>query len=154
MGFRLTARFRQVASGLDSETVHKATQATLDGLKTHGGSSVSLSGHTAPVHGWMVGGAGGEKVIHGGPEDVKPEHVKDFIHDNAHHLSHPDHFLGSWHDKEGKKVTLDVSQHFDDRDEAHSKAREKNEDAVYNLHEGKDEPTDWAGQKRPPRHRD
>lgn len=150
MGFRITAHFKSVASGLDTKDVEHATQATLHGLRQNGGSSVNLKGHS-PSHGWMVGGVGPEKAFKGGPESVSKEHVSNYIHENAHHLKDPSNHVGSWHDTEGGKVTLDVSKHFSDRDAAHAYARKNNEDAVYNLHEDKTEPTDWQGEKRPER---
>lgn len=143
MGFRLLARFRTVVANLEEQHVNTAVEHTLSGLKSSGGSSVGLKGQATPNKGWMVGGVAKEHVHSGGPDRVHHTDVKNFVHENAHHLADPSHFLGSWHDNKSDNVHLDVSKHFPNKEEAHSYARLHNEKAVYNLHEGKEEPTNW-----------
>ena len=153
MSFRLAAHLKTVATGLDPAHTEHAVNTTLHGLHNHGGSSVNLHG-SSPEHGWMVGGFAREHAIKGGPNSVSHEHVRNYIHENAKHLHDKNNYLGSWHDEEGGKTTLDISRHFTNRDEAHAHARKHNEDAVYNLHEGVSEPTEWHGEKRPDRTRE
>lgn len=142
MSLRMNARFH--AAALEQHHIENAVQQTLHGLNSSGGSSVNLKGKSVPTHGYMVGGIAQEKNIGGGPKRIGEHHVRSYINENAHHLGRPDHYLGSWHDKKDNSVALDVSRHFKDRNEAHAYARLHNEKAVYNLHEGKDENTDWA----------
>ena len=93
-----------------------------------------------PSSGHMVSQAGHERRFDAGGRPVNTRDLKQYGQDKARQLARPNRYYGGWHDPKSHDITLDVSQRYDQHDEARTAMIANNQDALYNVNEGHSEP--------------
>lgn len=105
-----------------------------------GGFSRSLSTGEAPSSGYMVGGVSSEHSIPLEDTNHLPHRVRKHLESaQAMYGKRADLYQGGW--KEGNRLVMDVSERYDDRDQALNVARQRGERAIYHLDSGSEIPT-------------
>jgi len=112
--------FVDLSKGQQRHGATKGDETNFHDVVEHGGFSHHPTRGPAPDTGWMVSydshkepGLGAEHDL----KDLTADHIAAHRQGAAHHLKKAKTYQGGWLDREHAKVYLDVSRHFDDKDE-------------------------------------
>lgn len=119
-------------------------------VRERGGLSVSMVDGSEPPTGYMVARTEGVKPAVVEADDfydpVKgPKALGSFLKQNRDQLTGGD-YLGVWHDPDGGKVYLDVSQNVKSRGRAERLGAERNQISIWDVVRGKEIPTGGTGE--------
>ena len=117
-----------------SKVANSAYKATVEA----GGHTVSLTGEIPTARYMFSPYKANEKIIP--MKSFHPHHIDNYIKENKHLLTKPNHHLGTWHNKETGNVHLDVSIPHHNRLEALTAAQKHNQLAIFDSHAASDIP--------------
>lgn len=122
--------------GRDFKT-RETTQAALASIRETGGFSVDPFTAESPTTGFMVSVVPAAETILDTPEAVTDAVMEKFLKDNEQaFLERPTLHVGGWLDKATGKVYLDLSEQFDNIDDAIDSAESTNQLAIWDLNVG------------------
>lgn len=117
----------------------ETTRAALKSIRESGGFSVNPFTADSPTTGYMVSVVPAAETILDSPDAVTDEVMEKFLRDNEQAFkARPTLHVGGWLDKATGKVYLDLSEQFDDLDDAIDSAESTNQLAIWDLN-AKDE---------------
>ncbi len=137
--------------GVSGDVDPEIAASIIERVRVNGGLSVSMVDGSEPPDGYMVARVGVKAAIVDADDfydDEKgPAALSSFMKDNKAELTGGD-YLGVWHDKEGGKVYLDVSENVKDRATAErlGSPSERNQISIWDVVEGKEIPTGGTGE--------
>lgn len=120
-------------------TIDAAIRSLIEGARKNSGHTASVTGHSVPEIGYMVGGYtdslifDASVVMDGQHDDIVYNMIVRWINENYTLATRFDMYIGSWIDKETGSVYIDISQHFTDRAVAIHTAIFHDEIAIWDL---------------------
>lgn len=102
-----------------------------DSIQRNGGITVNLQG-VEPQEGYAYSPYPELERVYPA-QAFRPEHLHQYIADNAHALSLPGNHLGGWHDQQSGNVFLDISHVGPAHPDTIQEAAKKNQIAVFDL---------------------
>lgn len=116
-----------------AERIAKKARASID---TSGGFSIHPVSEQSPTTGYMVGVVKASEVVLDSKEKVTAAVISEFLTDNAEQFeARPNLHVGGWIDGETGKVYLDLSEQFDDLDDAIDSAESTDQIAIWDLND-------------------
>jgi predicted ABC-type ATPase len=134
------------SGGLDP----KVADSIIERTRANGGLSVNMVDGSEPPDGFMVARTKGVKpaVVDADEfydSEKGPAALGSFLKDNKDNLTGGD-YLGVWHDTNGGKVYLDVSQNVKDQARAERLGRERDQISIWDVSNMKEIPTGGTGE--------
>ena len=124
-------------------------ESIIERVRANGGLSVSMVDGSEPPGGFMVARVGVKAAIVEADDfydaDRGPAALSSFLKSNQKELTGGD-YLGVWHDPNGGKVYLDVSENVENQSTAERLGSERNQLSIWDVVEGKEIPTGGTGE--------
>lgn len=119
-----------------SEISKKIAEIALDSIAKTGGFSIHPVTTSSPTTGYMVSVVPESETILNSKADITGDLIGKFLDENeAKFESRPSLHVGGWIDSETGKVYLDLSERFDDIDDAIDAAEKTDQLAIWDLNE-------------------
>lgn len=136
-------------SGVSGDVSPEIAESIIERVRANGGLSVSMVDGSEPPGGYMVARTGVKAAIVDADDFYDKERgtaaLGSFLKDNKAELTGGD-YLGVWHDTDGGKVYLDVSQNVSSRSTAIRLGEERNQISIWDVVEGQEIPTGGTGE--------
>jgi HK97 family phage portal protein len=128
----------------------ETTKAAIKAIRESGGFSVNPFTADSPTTGYMVSVVPAAETILDSPDAVTDEVMEKFLKDNEQAFEdRPTLHVGGWLDKATGKVYLDLSEQFDDLDDAIDSAEGTNQLAIWDLNVGNEiRKEDYDGRRK------
>jgi hypothetical protein len=124
-------------------------ESIIDRVRANGGLSVNMVDGSEPPDGYMVARVGVKAAIVAADDFYDTEKgtaaLSSFLKDNKAELTGGD-YLGVWHDTDGGKVYLDVSQNVKNERTATRLGQERNQISIWDVVNMKEIPTGGTGE--------
>jgi hypothetical protein len=135
--------------GASGDVDPEIAASIVERVRANGGLSVNMVDGSEPPSGYMVARVGVKAAIVDADDfydtEKGPAALSSFMKDNKAELSGGD-YLGVWHDTDGGKVYLDVSQNVASRSTAIRFGEERNQLSIWDVVEGMEIPTGGTGE--------
>lgn len=116
-----------------ADRIARAAKSSID---TSGGFTIHPVSVESPTTGYMVGVVKAAEVILDSKDEVTGSVIRKFMNDNqAQFDSRPALHVGGWIDSAGGQVYLDLSERFDDLDDAIDAAESTDQIAIWDLND-------------------
>lgn len=140
----------QDESSGSSEPSKKIAEIALDSIAKTGGFSVHPVTTSSPTTGYMVSVVPESETILNSKSDITGDLIGKFLEENKSKFeSRPSLHVGGWIDSETGKVYLDLSERFDDIDDAIDAAEKTDQLAIWDLNEKSEiRKEDYSGRRK------
>lgn len=123
-------------SKADDGKAERIAKKARESIDASGGFSIHPVSEQSPTTGYMVGVVKAAEVVLDSKEKVTAAVISEFLTDNASQFeARPNLHVGGWIDGETGKVYLDLSEQFDDLDDAIDSAESTDQIAIWDLND-------------------